>query len=640
MINRICGKACVVIGIGITFTLLVCSSFGASLVFTIDSSQSTISASGTVGGAAISEQGAGSLDTTFGGAVNVDLDDTLNPTSLHVTGLSLDAVAQGSWLPAVGGPGTNAAPADAAGIATGSFDIYFFLFNVALRDLVVSGTAPSPVAVVGNSFTLTNLQFFVTSANLDYSGHVNFSPLSGTKSFAPQSTNNLAIGGSLTYTNNMATLTIPISFTLLQTITYFSANMPVIVNCSGTLVATAPVSGPVNFQPVAFDDSYTTDQETPLNVSAPGVLGNDTDNEGSPLTAAIGTGPTHAAGFTLNLDGSFDYTPTNGFAGLDSFTYHANDATNDSTDATVQISVAASTPTGSVVNVSLDGTSAGANPVSLTFSNVTTAGSTTITPLDPADAGTVPGSYSIFSNLVFEISTTANVTGDVDVCFTLTDTSIDSITFAALRVMHNEGGTLVNRTSSSDFPTRTLCATVSSLSPFAIAVFAPLPDMTVAITNADFTCTNTTKGTICTSAGTLSFANNAAEYGSATFDLTTTEQEKPGKPPKWKVAGALNPTSFSLGANSATLVQLYLSDDATLDGADTPMLKKPVSTAAFEAALAKGKAVKVKLAIPKGVDLSGKHLIIEVDANDPKTGTDVVTESDETNNTAVIGPLP
>lgn len=40
------------------------------------------------------------------------------------------------------------------------------------------------------------------------------------------------------------------------------------------------------------------------------------------------------------------------------------------------------------------------------------------------------------------------------------------------------------------------------------------------------------------------------------------------------------------------------------------------------------------------MDLTGKHLIIEVDATDPKTGTDAVTESDETNNTAAFGPLP
>src|SRR5207249_501527 len=37
---------------------------------------------------------------------------------------------------------------------------------------------------------------------------------------------------------------------------------------------------PVNDPPVAADDSGSTAEDTPLTVSAPGVLGNDTDVEG------------------------------------------------------------------------------------------------------------------------------------------------------------------------------------------------------------------------------------------------------------------------------------------------------------------------------------------------------------------------
>ena len=42
---------------------------------------------------------------------------------------------------------------------------------------------------------------------------------------------------------------------------------------------------------------------------APGVLGNDTDVEGTPLTAVLVTGPAHGT-LTLNPNGSFTYTPT------------------------------------------------------------------------------------------------------------------------------------------------------------------------------------------------------------------------------------------------------------------------------------------------------------------------------------------
>lgn len=52
------------------------------------------------------------------------------------------------------------------------------------------------------------------------------------------------------------------------------------------------------------------------------------------------SGPANDPSFTLNADGSFTYTPTAGFFGTDTFTYLANDDTNDSTVATATITVA------------------------------------------------------------------------------------------------------------------------------------------------------------------------------------------------------------------------------------------------------------------------------------------------------------
>ena len=94
-----------------------------------------------------------------------------------------------------------------------------------------------------------------------------------------------------------------------------------------------------NDPPVAVNDTaYTTTEDTPLTVAAPGVLGNDTDPDGDPLTAALVTGPTHGA-LTLNPTGSFVYTPAASFAGTDTFTYTANDASLASTPATVTVTV-------------------------------------------------------------------------------------------------------------------------------------------------------------------------------------------------------------------------------------------------------------------------------------------------------------
>ncbi|MGH3751496.1 MAG: Ig-like domain-containing protein [Pseudonocardiaceae bacterium] len=90
--------------------------------------------------------------------------------------------------------------------------------------------------------------------------------------------------------------------------------------------------------PVAVDDTYTTPEDTPLTAPLPGVLGNDTDPDNDPLTAAVVTGPAHGT-VTLNADGSFAYTPALDFTGTDSFTYTADDGTATSNTATVTLTV-------------------------------------------------------------------------------------------------------------------------------------------------------------------------------------------------------------------------------------------------------------------------------------------------------------
>jgi VCBS repeat-containing protein len=96
---------------------------------------------------------------------------------------------------------------------------------------------------------------------------------------------------------------------------------------------------PVNDGPVARADSYSLDQGAVLTVAAPGVLANDSDPESS-LTASLHVAPAHGT-VILNGDGSFVYTPAAGFAGTDTFTYHASDGAL-ATLATVTLTVNAS----------------------------------------------------------------------------------------------------------------------------------------------------------------------------------------------------------------------------------------------------------------------------------------------------------
>jgi VCBS repeat-containing protein len=90
--------------------------------------------------------------------------------------------------------------------------------------------------------------------------------------------------------------------------------------------------------PVAVDDGYATDQDTPLTVPAPGILGNDNDVDGDPLTAALDAGVLTGT-LDFNPNGSFSYTPLAGWSGTVTFSYHANDGALDSNTAVVTIVV-------------------------------------------------------------------------------------------------------------------------------------------------------------------------------------------------------------------------------------------------------------------------------------------------------------
>src|SRR5213075_916160 len=106
-------------------------------------------------------------------------------------------------------------------------------------------------------------------------------------------------------------------------------------------IATVSISiTAVNDAPVAVNDSYTTAEDTTLNVVAPGVLANDSDVDGDSLNAILVSPPTHGS-LTLNSDGSFSYLPATNYNGPDSFTYKANDGQADSGIATVSITITA-----------------------------------------------------------------------------------------------------------------------------------------------------------------------------------------------------------------------------------------------------------------------------------------------------------
>ncbi|MEX2187538.1 MAG: Ig-like domain-containing protein [Pirellulales bacterium] len=138
----------------------------------------------------------------------------------------------------------------------------------------------------------------------------------------------LNANGSFTYTPNA-------NFSGTDSFTYRASDG----NVSSTeATVTINVAG-VNDAPIASGDSAETDEDMPLTIGASGgVLANDQDIEGSPLSAVLVSGPTHGT-LTLAADGSFTYTPSANFHGADAFTYRALDGSLSSAPATVTITV-------------------------------------------------------------------------------------------------------------------------------------------------------------------------------------------------------------------------------------------------------------------------------------------------------------
>ncbi len=138
----------------------------------------------------------------------------------------------------------------------------------------------------------------------------------------------LGENGSFAYTPD-------VNFTGNDTFTYLATNGQLDSNSATVTITVTPVNRP----PVAGDDEYITDEDTTLD-PLDGVLFNDTDPDGDPLTVRLvpGSGPTHG---TLNLatDGTFSYVPADDYHGQDSFQYIANDGETDSNVATVTIGI-------------------------------------------------------------------------------------------------------------------------------------------------------------------------------------------------------------------------------------------------------------------------------------------------------------
>jgi len=85
-------------------------------------------------------------------------------------------------------------------------------------------------------------------------------------------------------------------------------------------------------------DSYDVGSGGLIETAAPGVLANDSDSDGDPLRAWLETDASNGT-LKLNGDGSFVYTPNQGFSGSDQFSYRVTDSVGGSHTALVNLNV-------------------------------------------------------------------------------------------------------------------------------------------------------------------------------------------------------------------------------------------------------------------------------------------------------------
>ncbi|MCA9170814.1 MAG: tandem-95 repeat protein, partial [Planctomycetales bacterium] len=314
----------------------------------------------------------------------------------------------------------------------------------------------------------------------------------------------------------------------------------------------------------ALPDTYPAFEETTLTVTADqGVLANDGSQAAGTLTATLVSDASHGT-VTLNADGSFSYVPAANFSGTDTFTYKANDGSNDTNVALVTIEVANSNdpPTtaedsyttaedttltvdaanGLLANDSdIDGdtlTASLANQPSHGTVTINADGSFTYVP-DTNYNGSDSFAYRVSDGTVVSdpVSVQVTVTAVDDLPLAVSDTY--TVNEDAVLTVAADGGVLANDTDPDGTLTVSVTASPSNgtLSLSADGSFTYTP-------NANF-------------AGTDSFtyrATDGTNNSSATVTITVVNQPDPP---------VANADTFTVPANSSDFALSVLNNDVT-----------------------------------------------------------------------------
>jgi hypothetical protein len=261
-----------------------------------------------------------------------------------------------------------------------------------------------------------------------------------------------------------------------------------------------------------------------IDVSAPDTTINTGPSGTTSSTSATFTFSSNEAGsiFECSLDGNVFTDPQSGepieclspfglanlTVGSHTFEVRAIDEAGnaDPTPASRTWTIE-NTPVGSDVTVEVAMPGFGLDPATITFTQVDTAGATTMAVLNSPPA--LPAGYVQLGSLFYDVSTTATFSGNVTVCLSYNPAAVTQ----PVQLLHYDGSAWVDVTTSNDAVNGLICGDVSSLSPFAIAQPEPPADTTPPDTSINLAPALSTPDT------TASFTFSANEFGS-TFECS------------------------------------------------------------------------------------------------------------------------
>jgi VCBS repeat-containing protein len=218
---------------------------------------------------------------------------------------------------------------------------------------------------------------------------------------------------------------------------------------------------------VAVNDGYTVTEDSILSLPAPGVLANDTDANGDLLAATVLSGPAHGA-LTVNLDGSFTYTPDAHYSGADSFTYGVDDGRGGKDTATVNLTVTAVADAPTITVAPATGNEDSAIALDVAAALVDTDGSETLS----LQIGAIPVGATLSDGSHSFTATAGNTAVDV------TGWTLASLTVTP--PADSDGDFALTVTATSTEASNGDAATTTASLPVTVTAVADAPALTVA----------------------------------------------------------------------------------------------------------------------------------------------------------------